>query len=217
MDLDLCCRSGSLRNKPGGLREYEVPAEETNYLRRHCCETHQGTCQGQVDFCLEKAVGVGDWQHMAIGLVNAAPLAVSASFWSSNPAGAYPQPLQVISEHSRNMQEQISRFKRSPVHLLSTQMTGKKKSLWLWLHRLSQHPNKFKSWCITEPFEGKFSSWEERMIPMLQPSLGSQSPVMATAWCVAGQKEVWGQDGSLMKLVDLFHLDESVSFTFWMS
>lgn len=58
MDLDLCCRCGSLRNEPGGLRGYKVPAEETNCVRRNGRETHQGTCQGQVDFCLEKAVGV---------------------------------------------------------------------------------------------------------------------------------------------------------------
>lgn len=106
MDLDLCCRCGSLRNEPGGLCGYKVPAEETHCVRRDGRETHQGTCQGQVDFCLEKAVGVSG-QHMTVGFENAAPSAVSASFWSSNPAGAYPQPMQVTSGHSRNMQERL--------------------------------------------------------------------------------------------------------------
>lgn len=90
----------------------------------------RGLVRGNWTSCLEKAVVVSG-QHMTVGFENAAPLAVSASFWSSNPAGASPQPMQVTSGHSRNMQEQVFRCKRSPVHLLSTQMTGKKKSLGL--------------------------------------------------------------------------------------
>lgn len=171
-----------------------------------------------MDFCLEKAVGVGDstwplalrmlflrqWVHHS-GLGTQQGLTLSLCRWLQDRAGT-----------CRNMQEQISRFKRSPVHLLTTQMAGKKKSLGLWLHRLSQHPNKLKSWRIPEPFEGKFSNWERGCFPC-SSCLWCPRALWGLQHAVAGLKEVWGQDGSLMKLVDLFHLDESASFTFWMS
>lgn len=42
MDSDFYYSCASLRNEPGGLRGYDVPAEETNCVRREGRETHQG-------------------------------------------------------------------------------------------------------------------------------------------------------------------------------